>query len=81
MSERSNSKQDDESNVGVFFYTLMHELQEHVGMGTVYSELFLQDIPASEEKQRDYQEKVSQQFQKIAQMIEDYHDGFQNLHE
>lgn len=73
------SDKEGKSNGEELLHCLIHDLRRPVGMGTGYSELLMLEIPVSEKKQREYIEKISQQFKDITQMLDEYQQKLQVL--
>ncbi|KAA3658459.1 MAG: hypothetical protein DWQ04_25050 [Chloroflexi bacterium] len=75
MNEKDESRKEYAEE---FFQCLIHDLRRPVGLGAGYIELLL-EIPVSEDKQLEFQEKISQQFKEITRLLDEYQQKFQDV--
>ncbi|VAW31603.1 hypothetical protein MNBD_CHLOROFLEXI01-4475 [hydrothermal vent metagenome] len=72
MSDINKPPPKSNFNAENFLNSLRSDLYRPINNGIAFSELFLLEIPHSEDKQREYQENISRQFKEMSRLLEEY---------
>jgi len=72
MSNTNNPSSKSNLNVEELLMSLLHDLRRPTNHGLAYIELFLSEIPLSENKQHEFHGDISLQFEEISRLLEEY---------
>ena len=72
MSNTNKPSPKKNLNAEELLMSLLSELRRPTNHGLAYIELFLSEIPLPENKQHEFHGDISQQFEEISRLLEEY---------
>ncbi|MCP4422540.1 MAG: hypothetical protein GY805_38510 [Chloroflexi bacterium] len=78
MSDKSPRQYEGNFNPKDVMFSMISDLRVLVNNGLGYSELFLLEIPLSEDQQREFQTDISRQFEEISRLLNEYQQWLQD---